>query len=183
LKSLGDELDVLRPPTTDIASQVTCREEILVARFLIGLRPELANQLRGQILTTDTLPTLQQTFNKVLLVHSTMSRCHGTQSHEETALAVTTQSTRGTSHFHGSSRGQDTSRGSSRQNRVPCIYCGCQNHISEKCWAKFGRPPTLPSPTAHLAATSSNPSTPAVTQASLDGIRISQADYDELLIY
>jgi hypothetical protein len=177
LKSLGDELEVLRPPTTDIASQVKYREEILVARFLAGLHPELANQIRGQILAADTLPTLQQTFNKALWVHSAMGRGHGAHSYEETALAVT----RGNSHSRNSDRGRGFGRGGSRQPRVSCIHCGRQNHISEKCWAKFGRPPTLPSATAHLAT--STPSSSTATQAPQEGIRVSQADYDELMIY
>jgi hypothetical protein len=59
LKSLGDEIDILQPPTTDIATQRRYQEEILVACLLIGLHPELASQIRGQVLVVDVLPTLQ----------------------------------------------------------------------------------------------------------------------------
>ena len=67
----------------------------------------------------------------------------------------------------------------SEKDHRQCRHCGCNNHISEKCWEKFGRPEW-----AQLSDSSSPPS--CGTQSSSSAIPnsstvvLSQEEYDRL---
>ena len=78
-------------------------EELAVAKFLSALRPALASQVRGHILSGDTIPSLTTAFSRVLRIATGTPIVHSDQS------ALATYGRRhDTGHGHGHSRGRDS---------------------------------------------------------------------------
>lgn len=64
-KMMYDELETHQPPIFELNVLKQYREELIVPKFLVGLEPTLAIQLRGQLLSGDIIPTLDVAFSRV----------------------------------------------------------------------------------------------------------------------
>ena len=112
------------------------RDELVVAKFLSALKPELASQVRGHILSGDTIPSLTTAFSRVLRIATGTPIVHNDQS----ALA-TYGCGRDTKRGRGRGRGRDSGgRHNARRGNFKCDHCEGMNHSSDRCWTKFGKP-------------------------------------------
>ncbi|KAJ9543933.1 hypothetical protein OSB04_023640 [Centaurea solstitialis] len=64
-KKVYEEMNSLLPLSTDVKAMQTQREQIVVISFLSGLRPEF-DSIRSQFLNESAIPSLQDTFARVL---------------------------------------------------------------------------------------------------------------------
>ena len=120
MRSLLDELEVYQPLNVNLSKMKEYREELAVVIFLVGLQPDLASQIRGQILGADFVPTLQSTFSRVQRVSIGSPASSATL--DQTAMASSTRG-RGTRATHGRGCGHDGHK---------CDHCGCSNHTSDR---------------------------------------------------
>ena len=97
-----------------------------MARFLFALHSEIASQIRRQILGGDTILELDVAFSRVLRI-----TIGAPSSYTDQSAMVST------SHGPGHVRGRSSRSGWGNRR---CEHCDCSNHVSKKCWAKFGRP-------------------------------------------
>jgi len=115
-------------------------------KVFIWLSATLRSQVRGQILGGDSILTLIATFSRVMRV----------STGADVSFAPSMQSVMVSGRDRGRGRGRDFGgrgrgfvgggRGSyggrqsvSKKGPRLCRHCGRSNHISEKCWEKFGR--------------------------------------------
>ena len=175
LRSLLTQLEVHQPYTTDIATQRRYREELAVALFLAGLDSPVSSQIRGPILSAQSLPTLGETFSTALRVSTgIVSPAAPLSSTESTALLSSGPRSRNRGSDGGRGRGRDgQGRGRGRDGQLypPCEHCQRYGHRSDRCWEKFGKPAQM----AH-AITTTNTSSIAP-----DSLLISRAEYDRLM--
>ena len=175
LRSLLTQLEVHQPYTTDIATQRCYREELAVALFLAGLDSPVSSQIRGPILSAQSLPTLGETFSTALRVSTgIVSPAAPLSSTESTALLSSGPRSRNRGSDGGRGRGRDgqgRGRGCDGQLYPPCEHCQRYGHRSDHCWEKFGKPAQM----AH-AITTTNTSSIAP-----DSLLISRAEYDRLM--
>ena len=170
----------------------------MVTAYLDYIDPNLASQIRGNVLNGVTSPTLVETFNAVRRVapQSLFPSTTHVIALDASALATTTP-------IFNRGNGSDTrARGrggwgnsSSRGRFPPCEHCGKTNHSSPRCYQKFGYPADRqPTPGGFLAnstgsALSSAPhlAPPIVTSpmgappAQVTGISMSREGYDRWL--
>ena len=132
---------MLQPTVIDAAILRRYRQDLTVLKFLFGLSPSLRSQVLDQILRGDTIPTLTSTFFRVMRVF--------TGADVISALSIE-QSTMASGHGRDHGRGCECDfvggRGSYVDRKTigdkgpkQCKHCRRNNHISEKCWEKFGR--------------------------------------------
>ena len=175
LRSLLTQLEVHQPYTTDIATQRRYREELVVALFLADLDSPVSSQIRGPILSAQSLPTLGETFSTALRVSTgIVSPAAPLSSTESTALLSSGPRSRNRGSDGGRGRGRDgQGRGRGRDGQLypPCEHCQRYGHRSDRCWEKFGKPAQM----AH-AITTTNTSSIAP-----DSLLISRAEYDRLM--
>jgi len=151
LKGLIDELEMHQPIVTDAAIlrgilRGYC-QDLAVLKFLLCLSPSLRSQVRCQILGGDNIPTLTATFSRIMHV-STEADVTTAPSIEHSAMASGRGRGRGREHdfiggrdLFGGHRGSYGGRQTVGDKGLrQCKHCGRNNHISEKCWEKFGRP-------------------------------------------
>ena len=168
LQSLVQELSLYQPPTTDLCTLEGYREELIAGVYLSGLRPSIASQIRGQVLSGTQVPDMTSIFSSALRVSTGVTLSARVTSSigpssftssplpESSALLVSSN--------HGRDGGRNSKATTSRGGRPtakgkqifpPCTYCGKTTHASEKCWKEFGKPEwaqamfssTTPSPT------------------------------------
>ena len=198
LQKLGNLLDQYQPITTDPAIQRRYRQEFLVTAYLDSIDPNLASQIRGNVLNGVTSPTLVETFNAVRRV-SPQSLFPSTTyviASDASALATTTPRFNRGNGSDTRARGRGGRGNSSGRGRFPpCEHCGKTNHSSPRCYQKFEYPADRqPTPGGFLAnstgsALSSAPplAPPIVTSpmgaplAQVTGISMSREDYDRWL--
>ena len=120
-----------------------------MSKFLFGLSPTLTSQVRGKILGGDSILTLIATFSRVMHV-SIRTNVSSASSMDQSTL----YSGRGRGRDRGRERdfgggrssfgaGHNVSGGrlnASDKGPRHCTHCGRNNHISKKCWTKFGQP-------------------------------------------
>ncbi|XP_020266951.1 uncharacterized protein LOC109842493 [Asparagus officinalis] len=123
LKGLIDELEMHQPAVADVTTLLRYRRDLAVSKFLSGLHPTLQSQVSTGVISDTTAPsppTIDQS-------------------------AIFSGRGRG----HGRGHGRDSEGGCGSFGGRPCEsdkrsrqygHCGRTNHISEKCWEKFGRP-------------------------------------------
>ncbi|KAG8381702.1 hypothetical protein BUALT_Bualt05G0000200 [Buddleja alternifolia] len=68
LHGILDELDIHQPLLLDLIKLREYREGLAVAKFISALRPEISNQIRGQIFGGNVVPSLSSTFSRALRV-------------------------------------------------------------------------------------------------------------------
>ncbi|XP_020261846.1 uncharacterized protein LOC109837879 [Asparagus officinalis] len=186
LKGLIDELEMHQPTVSDAATLLGYRRDLAVSKFLSGLHPNLQSQVRGQILGGDTIPSLTATFSRVMQVSTGVSSdtsAPSPPSVDQSAMF----SSRGRGRGRGRGRDSVGGRGSfsgrqgdSDRGSHQCGHCGRTNHISEKCWEKFGRPQwaqVADAESTRLPISTTISSDPATIVPT---IQISQADYERL---
>ncbi|XP_020260332.1 uncharacterized protein LOC109836748 isoform X2 [Asparagus officinalis] len=186
LKGLIDELEMHQPAVADAATLLGYRRDLAVSKFLSGLNSNLQSQVRGQILGGDTIPSLTAIFFRVMQVSTGVTSDTTTPSPPTMDQSVMF-SNRGKGRGRGRGRDSGGGRGSfggrqgeSDKGSRQCGHYGRINHISEKCWEKFGRPQwaqvaDTESTNSSISATTSDG--PAVTAPT---VQISQADYERL---
>ncbi|PIN06910.1 hypothetical protein CDL12_20528 [Handroanthus impetiginosus] len=138
LKGAADEILLYHPLGRDINTQKSQWNEFLVAKFLSGLHPNLRS-VRDSLLASDTVPSISNALSRVLRVASAgSSGALPLTTTENSAMAIRGCG-RGSSRGRGGQGGRSHGSTDSKGPRA-CIYCGRTNHISEKCWIKFGKP-------------------------------------------
>ncbi|KAH6798462.1 hypothetical protein C2S51_034946 [Perilla frutescens var. frutescens] len=133
LKGLADEILVYHPLSCDATTRQKQWEEFMVAKFLSGLDHSL-RPTRDSLLASDNVPTLSNALSRVLRV-ATGRTDDGSSPLPDTSAMFA----RGRGSFRGRSRGRGRGTHTTPGDRS-CVYCGRSNHVSEKCWAKFGKP-------------------------------------------
>ena len=120
LRSLLTQLEVHQPYMTDIATQRRYREELAVALFLAGLDSPVSSQIRGPILSAQSLPTLGETFSTALRVSTgIVSPAAPLSSTESTALLSSGPRSRNRGSDGGRGRGRDgQGRGRGRDGQL-----------------------------------------------------------------
>ena len=160
LKRVHEELNAIQPLSTSLEVMQKQREQMVVLRFLAGLKPEF-EAVRAQILGGADLPTLAETYARVM---RTVSACPTAvvPSDNKFALLSTPQYSPGGGRGNRR-RGGRNSRGgrSGRGPRPQCTHCGLPGHIKEKCWDLVGRPPYHAHTAASTTDTPGSSSTPA----------------------
>ena len=68
LQSLVQELSLYQPPTKDLRTLERYREELIAGVYLSGLRPFIASQIRGQVLSGTQVPDMTSIFSSALRV-------------------------------------------------------------------------------------------------------------------
>ena len=144
LKSLIDELEMHQSAVTDAAILRGYRQDLAVSNFLSGLSPSLRSQVRG------TERRYYSYIDSYLLqsyvcvywrgyVSCTICwvECHGLRTWQR--LWSWSRSWFWRTWLIGGEHGSYGSR-QSGFDKAPdnCKHCGRNNHISEKCWEKFG---------------------------------------------
>ena len=72
MESIITDLAVYQPPTTDLVTLTRYRDELRAGAFLCGLRPELANMIRGQVLARSRVMPIEEIFSEALRVHDSV---------------------------------------------------------------------------------------------------------------
>ncbi|GKC31170.1 retrovirus-related pol polyprotein from transposon TNT 1-94, partial [Tanacetum coccineum] len=137
-KPMYEELNTLLPISADVNKMQKQMEQIVVMSFLIGLRPEF-DYLRSQFLNESEIPSLQDTFARVLR-NETVEHSH--VSAPNSAFIIRGGSRGG---FRGGScggsrvgsRGGHNDRvvdsGGSSYDNIECYYCHEMGHTTHTC--------------------------------------------------
>jgi len=139
LKWILDELDFYQLLILDLKVLQRYHDELAALKFLSGLNTSLCNQVRGQILAGDTIPSFSTTLSRVRCVSMRGDSSSGVSfSVEKSAMVV---GGRGRGGGRGCGRGHDSRGGHGHENMGPrhCAHCSRNNHTSDKCWDKFGK--------------------------------------------
>uniref|UniRef100_A0A5B6ZV70 Integrase catalytic domain-containing protein n=1 Tax=Davidia involucrata TaxID=16924 RepID=A0A5B6ZV70_DAVIN len=177
LKGMWDELNVYQPLSTDLKIQQRHREEFRVAKFLSGLKPELA-PISSQILSGREIPTVSETFARVrrATIHPSPS-----EKEDRSALAVPARHHIPPPGDHGGRSSSSTSRGrgghrgrGGRGGRGTrhCTHCDQNNHSVDFCWKLHGKPTWANQATLEGEHSDSVPG---------DQVLISKTEYDAIL--
>ena len=146
-------LELYQPLVLDLDILRRYRDELRAGAFLNGLRPELADMIRGQVLGGSRVLPTEEIFAAALRVQDSLPSSQSSQSVETSALMASGGAPRVS--------GKSTSSGKTRNSYPPCKYCGKPTHPSEKCWKEFGKPAWA------LAASGGKPSsTPSQVEGS-----------------
>ena len=88
MKSIINDLAVYQPSTTDLVTLTRYRDELRAGAFLSGLRPELANMIRGKVLAGLCVMPIEEIFSKALRVHDSVPTSLVSPSADISALAA-----------------------------------------------------------------------------------------------
>ncbi|KAA8529703.1 hypothetical protein F0562_034197 [Nyssa sinensis] len=173
VETLRDEFNSLMPLSENIATQEKQRDKFFMVLALIGLRPDLSS-VRNQILTSPTIPSLEDVFARLMRISSNTAP---TGEIESSVLAVQTK--------HAGLQ-KDKRKGS----KTHCTYCDKDGHTRDTCWALHGRPPrnnqsSNSRPAAHVAQTQGDGLLPLPEEGNqqYNSITLTGADYNEYLQY
>ena len=125
-------LEVYQPLVLDLDTLRRYRDELRAGAFLSGLRPELADMIRGQVLGGSRVLPTEEIFAAALRVQDSLPSSQTMQPTETSALIVSAGAHRAS--------GKGASSGKNRTSYPPCKYCGKTSHPAEKCWKEFGKP-------------------------------------------
>ena len=170
MQALIQEVDLYQPPTTDLVTLKHYPVELYAGIYLSGLRPSIASQLRGSLISGDHVPGITMIFSTTLQVTTGMSSLplSSTPGDAPPPSAMTVSTPRACDDGGLSLRfdGNRPHRGHGRNLFPPCPHCGKKNHPANKCWKQFGKPPTaqavmtppappnIPTPQYHVTLTS-----------------------------
>ena len=172
VETLKDEFNSLIPLSDSVTEQENQRDKFFMVLALIGLRADLSS-VRDQILTSPVIPTLDETFARLLRISSTTTE---TES-EPSVLAILKNSKQG-----------DNRKWKGKGFKSHCTHCDKGGHTRDTCWALHGRPPRNTQnnrPMTHVAHSQGDGILPLPTAQSQghNSVTLSGADYDEYLKY
>ena len=180
--ALIQEVDLYQPPTTDLVMLKRYRAELYVGIYLSGLRPSIASQLRGSLLSGDHAPGITTIFPDALRVTTGMPLLPLYSTPSDTpppsAMAVSTPRARDDGGLPPRFDGNRPPRGCGRNLFPPCPHWGKQNHPANKCWKQFGKPPTAQAVMTPLAP--HNIPAPPNIHAPQYHVTLAPAEYDAL---
>ena len=146
MQALIQEVDLYQPPTTDLVTLKRYRAELYAGIYLSGLRPSIASQIRGSLLSGDHVPSITTIFSASLRVTTGMPSPPLSSAPSDTpppsTMAISAPRARDDGGIPPRFDGNRPPRGRGRNLFPPCPHCGKQNHPANKCWKKFGKPPT-----------------------------------------
>ena len=125
-------LELYQPLVLDLDTLRRYRDELRAGAFLSGLRPELADMIRGQVLRRSLVLPTEEIFAAALRVKDSMPTSQSSQPIETSALIASGGAPRAS--------GKNTPSGKTRTSYPPCKYCGKMTHLSEKWWKEFKKP-------------------------------------------
>ena len=125
-------LELYQPLVLDLDILRRYRDELRAGVFLSGLRPELADMIRGQVLGGSRVLPTEEIFAAALRVQDSLPSSQTSQPVETSALIASGGAPRAS--------GKSTSSGKTWTSYPPCKYCGKSTHPSEKCWNEFWKP-------------------------------------------
>ena len=125
-------LELYQPLVLDLDTLRRYRDEFRAGAFLSGLRPELADMIRGQVLGGSRVLPTEEIFAAALRVQDSFSDSQSSQPIETSALITSGGAPRAS--------GKSAPSGRTRTSYPSCKYCGKTTHPSEKCWKEFGKP-------------------------------------------
>ncbi|XP_019185931.1 PREDICTED: uncharacterized protein LOC109180688 isoform X2 [Ipomoea nil] len=137
IEALKETFNTLLPVNTIVEEQLQHRDKFFMVLTLAALRPDLSH-VRDQILSSPIVPSLSETFARLLRVSPTPGETNMKITGESSSLV--SQST------HKDSVNIDRG-GASRKNHPRCDYCHKVGHIKDRCYKLHGRPPQF----AHVA--------------------------------
>ena len=135
MESIITDLTVYHPALTDPDTLTQYRDELHARAFLSGLKPELANMIRGQVLGGSRVMTIDEIFSIAIRAHDSVPPSSISPLVDASALVVS-----GGSGGPPKSAGKGASMGKLCNSFPPCKYCGKMSHQADKCWKEFGKP-------------------------------------------
>ncbi|XP_071924751.1 uncharacterized protein [Coffea arabica] len=180
LKRVSEELNAVMPLSSDITVMQRQREQMLVLKFLAGLKPEF-EPIKSQILAGEQLPSFAEAYARVLRSAS-KDTTHGDGAliNDKSALVANNgrieQLNLGRGSRGGRSRGGRGGRGG--RGTRECTHCGLKNHTHDTCWDLHGKPPWFAN-----AVTIDQAESSSSAQGSQKTFTISEEDYVKFLQY
>ncbi|CAH1412736.1 unnamed protein product [Lactuca virosa] len=169
VRALMQEFEALMPFVDSRATQTAQREKFFMVAALSGLKPEFESA-RHQILTGSTIPTMKDTFRRLLNMTGTNNTTQGPTSTPSAFLANLSSTSAPSLLAAGAKKGGNN-------KRPTCQFCGRLGHIEDKCWKKHGRPAAPP--TQPNQSTSGSIHAIALTQI----VNMSTSDYEAFQRY
>ena len=146
MQALIQEVDLYQPPTTDLMTLKCYRAELYAGIYLSGLRPSIASQLRGSLLSGDHVSGITTIFSAALRVTTGMPSLPLSSTPGDTPPPSVMVVSAPRAHDDGGLPprfdGNRPPRGRGRNLFPPCPHYGKQNHPANKCWKQVGNPPT-----------------------------------------
>ncbi|XP_078447196.1 uncharacterized protein LOC144716056 [Wolffia australiana] len=165
-EAIFTNLDVYQPLILDLDVLTRYRDELRAGAFLSGLRPELADMIRGQVLGGPRVLPTEEIFAAALRVQDNLPPSLTAQPSEISPLIASGGAPKAS--------GKGATSRKTRNSYPPCKYCVKQSHPSEKCWKEFGKPSWAlaatggkASPTSSSAGGSSSTTSSAAGTVSL----------------
>ncbi|XP_071912963.1 uncharacterized protein [Coffea arabica] len=180
LKRVSEELNVIMPLSSDITVMQRQREQMLVLKFLAGLKPEF-EPIKSQILAGEQLPSFAEVYAWVLRSASKdNAQGDGALINDKSALVANNgrieQLNFGRGSRGGRSRGGRGDHGG--RGTRECTHCGLKNHTRDTCWDLNGKLPRFANAVAIDQAESSSSA-----QGSQKTFTISEENYVKFLQY
>ena len=138
MQALIQEVDLYQPPTTDLVTLKRYRAELYAGIYLSGLRPSIASQLRGSLLSDVHVPGITTILSAALQVMTGMPLLPLSSAPSDTPPPRARDDGGLPMCFDGNR----PPRGRGRNLFPPCPHYGKQNHPANKCWKQFDKPPT-----------------------------------------
>ncbi|KAJ9548762.1 hypothetical protein OSB04_021305 [Centaurea solstitialis] len=180
-KKVYEELNSLLPLSADVKAMQAQREQVAVISFLTGLRPKYES-IRSQFLSESAIPSLQETFARVLRSESVQPSPNPEHNSALVSRGGFCGGSRGGSRggHRGGTRGGHTGRTTEPRATIPdsdvveCYYCHELGHTKRTCKKLLARYPR--SSSANVASASDGTVTiPAEEYARLLGTEHSTA--------
>ena len=125
-------LELYQSLVLDLYTLRRYRDELRAGAFLSGLRPKLADMIRGQVLGGSRVLPTEEIFAAALRVQDSLLASQSSQPTKTSALIASGGAPRAS--------GKSAPSGRNRNTYPSCKYCGKTSHLSEKCWKEFGKP-------------------------------------------
>ena len=127
MESIINDLTIYQHASTDPNTLTRYRDELRAGAFLSGLKPELANMIRGQLLGGSRVMPIDEIFSATIRVHDSVPPSSISSSVDASALVV----------YEGSGGppkfvGKGASMGRLRNSFPPCKYYGKMSHQAKK---------------------------------------------------
>ena len=123
IESIITDLTVYQPALMDPDTLTRYRDELRAGAFLSGLKPELTNIIRGQMLGGSRVMLIDENFSAAIRVHDSVPPSSISSSVDASALVVS-----GGSGGPPKSAGKGASMGKLRNSFPQCKYCGKMSH-------------------------------------------------------
>ena len=176
MHALIQEVDLYQPPTTDLMTLKRYCAELYAGIYLSGLRPSIASQLRGSLLSGDHVPCITTIFSAALRVTIGMPSLPLSSVPGDTpppsAMTISGPRACDDGGFPPCFDGNRPPRGRGCNLFPPCPLCCKQNHPTNKCYKQFGKPP--------IAQAVLTPPAPPNIPAPQYHVTLMPAEYDAL---